>query len=197
VKIGIDMDGVLCDYVKGYNALAKAEFNVDLPYPATTWDHGPNNGITKEQDNFLWAIMKDTPFYGSMIPLQGAVEAVERLNELSRMGHDIYFITSRPGKLAKFWSELWLKWHGMALPTVLIAKEKGYVALGLRLDVFVDDKPENNYDVMMTAKDVRVYLVRHTYNKWAQDQPHKYGIGVSGLLEVLDSVVPRTERKAA
>jgi hypothetical protein len=203
VKFGIDMDGVLCDFIQGYNALAKAQFGIELPYPAVTWDHGPTNGITKSQDNTLWELIKSTPFHGALHALPGALDAIGRLNVLGMQGHSVYFITSRPGPLAKFWAEVWLKNHGMDLPTVLIASKKGYVAKGLQLDVFVDDKPENNLDVLgavgcqgLVDPPVRVYLIDQPWNQWA-DQPLNYGKRVKDLNEVLDIELTQTERKAA
>lgn len=207
MKLGIDMDGVLCDFIKGYNALAKAEFGKDLPYPAVEWDHGPNNGITKAEDNKLWEIIKSTPFHVTLLPLPGALDAIERLNVMGMGGHSVYFITSRPGNHAKFWAEQWLRWHGMDNPTVLIAKEKGFVVKGLRLDVFADDKPENNLDVInQTGRtsplpggglkpNIHVYLINQPWNQWA-DQPFNYGTRVADLNEVLD-IEFDTKEKAA
>jgi uncharacterized HAD superfamily protein len=143
VKFGIDMDGVVADFVKGYNALAKAELGIDLPYPAPEWNWHKLGGITSKQNNQLWDYIKSSMFWGTLFPLPGAVEALERLNEISKR-HDIYFITTRPGTLAKFLTEMWLKFHGMDTPTVLVTDNKAPVVRGLGLDVFVDDKPENN-----------------------------------------------------
>jgi 5'(3')-deoxyribonucleotidase len=208
VKIGIDIDMVLADYVKGYNALAKAELGIDLPDPATTWEWDRDNGVTKEQANKLWAYIKTSMFWGSLLPMPGALEALESLNALTLQGHDVYFITSRPGHLAKFLSEMWLKFHGMDTPTVIIAHEKGPIAKGLDLDVFVDDKPENNKDVIDATgrycvvpggglrTNIRAYLIDHPYNQWA-DQPFNYGERIANLNEVLDIEFPKEEKRAA
>ncbi len=209
MRIGIDLDGVLCDFTKSYNALVKAHLGIDLPHPATTWDYHLDAGMTREQSNQMWEIIKTTPFQGTMLPLPGALEAIERLNVLSLQGNDIYFITSRTGKLAKFWSELWLRNHGMDYPTVLVAKDKGHVAVGLQLEVFVDDKPENNMDVVVEfnaenqqrttrplLKLPRIYLPTHPYNEWATDGA-TYGVRVADLNEALEREFPREKRRAA
>jgi len=194
MRIGIDLDGVLVDFVKSYNALVKAHLGIELPAQAGVWDYHLEAGMTKKQADQMWEVIKDTPFHGTMLPLPGALEALDRLNLLNIQGNDIYFITTRSGKLAKFYSEMWLRFHGMDHPTVLISFEKGPVAKGLKLDVFVDDKPENNNDVLLNSPKTRVYLIDQLYNQWALDA---YGIRIGSLGEVLDLEFPSAERRAA
>ena len=97
------------------------------------------------------------------------------------------------------WSELWLKRHGMDIPTVIIAHQKGVLVRELGLDVFVDDKPENNEAVIDASREyahkTRVYLPDHPYNEWAKDE-RRYGIRVADLNAALDYELPE-ERKAA
>jgi 5'(3')-deoxyribonucleotidase len=197
MKLGIDMDGVLADFIKSFNELVKVHFGIVLPDPAETWDYHKAL-MTSAQRNKAWDIMKTTPFYGTILPLDGAIDAIDRLNRLTYKGNEVYFITSRPGAMTKFYSEKWLQFHGMDMPTVLLSSNKGPVAKGLGLDVFVDDKPENNMEVLdAVGRDpkVRVYLPDHPYNQWA-DQPSNYGVRVTGLNEVLDIEFPQ-KRKAA
>lgn len=212
MRIGIDIDGVLADFVTGFNALAKKEYNVDLPNPAPEWDWAKAGGLTSAQRNRLWELIKSTPFFGTLPPKAGAPDALDRLNDLAGNGHDVYFITTRPGVTAKMWSELWLTGHGCNIPTVLLAvneEGKGSIAKGLGLDVFVDDKPENNLAVINATgrtspipggglkTNIRVYLVQDLYNEWAWTQPFNYGTPVSSLNAVLDIEFPREERRAA
>jgi uncharacterized HAD superfamily protein len=197
MKIGVDIDGVLADFTSAFNALVKAEYGITLPNPAPSWNWHRDGGVTKEMDSKLWGYIMDSMWWGTLFPMTGAVEALERLNLMSRAGDDIYFITSRPGKLSKFLTEMWLKFHGMDAPTVLVTSNKGPVVKGLGLDVFVDDKPENNYEVIQATGygEVRVYLIDAPYNQWA-DQPKNYGTRIASLSAVLD-LEAVAERKAA
>jgi uncharacterized HAD superfamily protein len=208
MKLGIDIDGVLADFMGGFSALTEQEFGIKLPQPWQTYDWHKDNGVTPEQTNYLWELIKSGPFYGTLMPLPGALDAIERLNKLSLKDHDIYFITSRNGTLTKFWTEMWLKFHGMDMPTVLLTKDKGAAAKALGLDVFVDDKPENNLDVIdatgrhcvspsgSLGTNIHVYLINTPYNQWA-DQPFNYGVRVTDLNEVLEREFLTTKVRAA
>jgi len=165
VRIGCDIDGVLADFTSAFNALVRVEFDIKLPNPAPTWNWHREGGVTREQESKLWDYIKNSMWWGTLHALPGALDAIEKLNLRSKGGHDIYFITSRPGKLSKYLTEVWLKYHGMDTPTVLVTSDKGPVAKGLRLDVFVDDKPENITDVLIHSPSTRSYLVDHLYNR--------------------------------
>lgn len=201
MKIGIDIDGVLADFNRSFKELIKAQTGIELPplndsYPAT-WSYHTDAGVTEEQDNALWDYIGRSPFWGTLLPLKDAPAILAWLNTLGSEGHSVYFITSRNGDMAKYWTELWLRLHGMETPTVLISSNKGNIAKGLRLDAFIDDRPENNYEVLQTAKKTkssasqkpwkpRVYLIDAPYNRWA-DQEENYGRRVKTVKEVLEA----------
>jgi uncharacterized HAD superfamily protein len=194
VRIGVDIDGVLADFTGAFSALIEQEFGIKLPQPWQTWNWHKDHGVTPEQNNYLWELIKAGPFHGTLMPMPGALDAIERLNRLSVKANDIYFITSRKGELAKFWAEMWLKFHGMDLPTVLLAEDKGALAKGLNLSVFVDDYWENTQAVIVASPATRTYLVDAPYNRHAS--PDWSGIRVKDLNEVLDREFPSKARAA-
>jgi 5'(3')-deoxyribonucleotidase len=214
MRIGIDMDGVLADFVTSHIQAIKKITGKELPplsdtYP-DVWDYDKAAGVTSEERNQVWEYIKASGFQAKLLPLPGAVEAIERLNAAAYGGHHVYFITSRTGSLAKMHSEQWLRWHGMDNPTVLIAHNKGPVALGLELEVFIDDRPENNEDVINTltgrntsqpgaerALTCRVYLPDQPWNRWAT-QAYNYGQRVKNINEALDiELIPNKRGMAA
>jgi uncharacterized HAD superfamily protein len=176
MKIGIDIDGVLADFVTSYNALIRERTGIHIPPASDTypdvWEYDVAAGLTSEQLGMLWAEIRKGQFWATLHALPGAVEDLQRLWELRR-DHDIYFITSRPGLKAKRLTEQWLSWHGYPDATVLItkgAKEKALVAAGLELDVFVEDNATNLATIMNMNPKLAPYLIDRPYNRGEQQR---------------------------
>lgn len=204
MRIGIDLDGCLVDFVTGHVARIKEITGKVIPTPVTTWNYptlGPNP-ITKEQDRAVWqSITKDPLFWAGLPALPLAYETLRLLGNLRHEGHDIYFITSRPGVEAKLQSENWLREQGYFNPTVLLSSDKGPLARGLKLDVFIDDKPENCEEVNDARTDpdetrhCRVFIVDALYNREFQSP---FVERTSSVLEALNRVfAPQLMSEAA
>lgn len=190
MRLGIDIDGVLARFEDRYAEILTAQtgmtFPVGSPDWPSTWYWERDAGITKKQENAAWETIKTSDFWNTLPEMKGARQALKELSRLSDLGHDVYFVTSRPGHYAKFWTENWLMKHGMGNPTVLIAvaHKKGQLAVGLDLNIFIDDKPENCNDVIMASPNTKVYLIDAPYNKWAEKHLD-FGIRIDSVMGVL------------
>ncbi len=173
MRIGVDIDGVLADLNRAYIRLIEQETGIILPpvsdsYP-DCW-HYAEKFVPEPELNRVWEFIKDPAnhFWAKLAPLPGAPAAV---GVLARSPHDVYYITNRPGKTAKMQTEIWLKGLGMAMPTVLLSNQKGPVAVGLALDIFIDDRLDNCFDVLMATRQwhskqaTKVYVVDAPYNR--------------------------------
>lgn len=175
MKIGVDIDGVVADFVSAYSELINKTAGLNLQpqsdtYP-TEWYYERAAGLTKKDENTVWNHIRTTGFWGTLHALPGAVDALTRLWKLERE-HDIYFITSRPGTRAKWLTQQWLSWHGFANATVLLANDKGSIAKGLELDVMIEDKPENLEAVLLNGNRGKTqgYMIDRPYNrKWQKE----------------------------
>lgn len=171
LRWGVDLDGVCVDFNSAYIQLIKDITGKQLPTPGpdypTCWNYAAKDGITPEEDDKVWDHIKQAEnyFWAKLPAYPGTKDALGVLLDRRYEGDEIYFITSRPGAKAKFQSELWLRRNGFPDPTVLVTSDKGPVAKGLKLDIFIDDKPENCADVALASPNTAVYMVKQPYNR--------------------------------
>jgi 5'(3')-deoxyribonucleotidase len=158
MRIGLDVDGVLADYVAGFNKLVLFKFGKILPYPATQWDWY-DGLLTKEEEYALWQHMRASKFLESLDPLPQLYPAF--LSELNEE-HDLYFVTARSLPTAKTQTENWLEEHfGLSRSSVLThIGNKGLVAGQLQLDIFLDDQPGNLLDIRDFSRAKPILMVQ-------------------------------------
>jgi 5' nucleotidase, deoxy (Pyrimidine), cytosolic type C protein (NT5C) len=163
MNIGFDLDGCLVNFTDSYATILTRLTGIQFPRNSsewpTVWYWDRAAGVSKEAEGAAWAEITSgrTLFWQHLEPLPRSRETLFWLDELRSQGHNIYFITTRPGVLAKLQTERWLNAFGFTNPTVLIARNeaaKGQMAQALGLDVFVDDKPENCQAVVEATKKV-------------------------------------------
>ena len=142
----VDMDGVFCDFLHGYYALAKMKFPKlyeALPDPTQLKEFYVEDSIDDKDIRHLAAQMVDDPQLFYMFPpIAGAIEGMKDLKvKANAAGLDVYICTAphRPNKdsyKAKAeWVQSFLGFDW--LDQLLIVRDKT-VCNGL---VLVDDKP--------------------------------------------------------
>lgn len=186
MKIGFDIDGVLADFntpmLKVLNEVLGTNHQWDpLVGGPQVWDWPQGEfGIPDADVHRVWEqhINKGS-FWATCPPLNE--EHLIRVSDLQRE-HELYFITARSGEDAKWQTERWLADRGFIYPTVVMSGQKALIAHGLDLDLYIDDKPENN--LKMPHK-TSIYLVDAAYNRWATDADD-YGIRVKDVADMLD-----------
>ena len=121
-------------------------------------------------------------FWRYLFPYPTAKKDFQTLNTARDQGHDIYFLTTRPGKTAKRETEEWIYWQGFCKPTVIITKDgtKHLVTESIQADMIVDDKPANLYGHHEGCKR---FLIDRPYNREAK---FGYGQRVSTVSEALN-----------
>jgi 5'(3')-deoxyribonucleotidase len=140
MRLGIDMDGVLADFDKGWVDRYNADFGATLhPKQNDHWDSLLSITHFEEYDDWRgWVTDKHEDLFLGLAPLPGAVEGVQSLADY---GHDIVIITSKPRWAAGHPSS-WLIEHNVPYDEIHVTSKKTYVAC----DVYVDDAIHNVVD---------------------------------------------------
>lgn len=165
--IGIDVDGILADFNSSFIPLIKQLFNIELPpasdtYP-NTWYYDIAGGVSKEQSREAWKLIAQSRNF--WLDLSPYPETNKFLRMISNRHDDIYFVTQRPGKTAKFQTETWLKRNGFhGHPTVLVSGNKGIICNCLGVNLYIDDKNENCVDVVRDSPNTVCYRVPRPWN---------------------------------
>jgi uncharacterized HAD superfamily protein len=173
-RIGIDVDGVLCDFNHAYLHKLIDHTHIGQPdwnpvYDPNCWHWPTKYGYTEEHNSHVWSSisaddMYSDDFWGSLDVIC-SLEDYELLQDL-HTHEDLYFVTNRP-LTQKQTTESWLQEEmGLQLPTVLISDRKGHIAHGLNLQVFFDDKPENLLDIYRACgNSCALFLIDRPWNK--------------------------------
>lgn len=203
---------MLADFNTAFIHLIKQHTGKQLPpvsdtFP-DTWGYDKPH-CTSAQSSAMWEEIKNSYFWLNLNPLPGAEATLDRLAQRQFAGDNVYFITSRPGKKAKLLTEYWLRNWGMGPSTVLIVDSeaaKGEIAHALKLDLFIDDKPENCTAVLESTEvrhvdlDIcdtqvwytypcKVYLVDAPYNRAFKDSAiTRVGSAMEALTFKLESL---------
>lgn len=193
-KIGVDVDGVLADFVGSYDKLI-IEMTEEDRFPKgveyrTSWLYAEALGYDKKAVDAVWkfGIKKSRDFWATLKPMPNAVKELTKLNELALSGeHEVTFITNRFGVAAKLQTELWINSLGYVFPTVILTGDKGVATRLLNLDMYIDDKMGNVNDVMAVVRAnnmmTRVYLRESPWNQGLkEDEGVKVCSGVEGML---------------
>jgi hypothetical protein len=198
VKIAVDMDGVLTDFVTPFSKMLRTMTGVELEplsatYP-TTWNYHLDAGVTKAQADAVWDLIKSSPtFWARMNPLPGVWIDLEKLERTSYNGNEVFYLTSRPGIDVQRQTARWLVGQNIFAPSVIVAdnaRHKGEIAAALRLDAFIDDNVDNCEAVRHFSPRTRVFIKDQPYNRVALPEEIQRVKNVTMMLEELDVLSP-------
>lgn len=171
MRVGIDIDGVVADFNNGYRDLVHKLTDFRMPEVSATfphtWDYDKALGMDPKDISACWNFIRASDdFWLNLAPLEGAMSLLDGLSWLPKK-HDMYFITSRPGRTSKDQTERWLKKYGFEgqFPTVLISSRKGTAAAALNLTHYIDDRDRNCEDVVRESPTTKTFLLAAAYNQ--------------------------------
>lgn len=187
ICVGVDCDGILCQFDKGYVPLLREASG--LPFPRLGEEGWPDcwnyeEGVTTEQYHKVWEQIKSSDnFWATLPPHEGAETFLFGLKKLDDI--EVYFITHRPGETAKKQTEEWLRNHGYDKANVVVTSKKGEACRDLDVDIYIDDKVENCEDVRDTSMTECFMLAR----PWNKDIDEIYRL--ASLKEFMDIINQR------
>ena len=115
-------------------------------------------------------------------------------------GWEVIFITSRPksaGRTVQRQSQRWIQQLGFPMPSLFVVHgSRGRVADALRLDVVVDDRPENCLDVVLESKAGAILVWRGSESS-VPTSARRMGIGVVTTVDAALSALVEAERSAS
>ncbi|REK22616.1 MAG: hypothetical protein DWQ40_03025 [Actinobacteria bacterium] len=136
LRLGIDLDGVVADFTKGWMNFYNQEFGTELKVEdSVSW-----NGLTelthfKSMGEF-WRWASDLDGRSIFWHLDTFPGAVEALHDLASEGHHIAILTTKP-EFAVHDTFEWLAKHELPTTEVHILEDKWRVDC----DVYLDDSP--------------------------------------------------------
>ena len=137
LRLGIDLDGVVADFVAGWISRYNQDFEADLtPSSVQTWDGLHTLTHFKDADEF-WKWASDHGGGSVFRHLEMYEGATDALAELSRQGHEIVIITLKPD-WAVHDTFAWIADHRLPTREVHVTAEKWQVSC----DIYLDDSPE-------------------------------------------------------
>ena len=160
MRIGVDLDGVVANFTKGWTEQYKIEFGKEIPESDIT-----NWGLSKPLTHFdteldFWNWAKD--INGSTIfrNLETYENSVKVLTELSKEGHEVVILSSKP-----WWSIhdtlMWLGENKIPSREIHFIEDKWKV----ECDAYIDDAPHQIKNYVREVPDKLILRFVREYNR--------------------------------
>ena len=170
-RIGIDLDGVLANFIRGFTGVIATLFpeagiiprdHKDLQYYD---DFGP--GVTAEMVAAAWDVVnRDGSFWSTLPALCNGMEQGALLS-LS-LQHDLYALTTRPqnaGRSIAAQCRQWMKFHGLEYAGLSVCADKWLVGASLKLTHYLDDTPKEISKLRWALDGCQCFLLDQPYNR--------------------------------
>jgi len=160
MRIGVDLDGVVANFTKGWTKYYEEEFGKKiLEDDIKSW--GLSEPLTHfKEDLDFWKWAKDINGSSIFRNLEVYENSVETLNELSKSGHDIVIISSKP-----WWSIhdtlMWLGENKIPTKEIHFIEDKWTIDC----EVYIDDAPYQLENYKENTADKKIIRFVRSYNK--------------------------------
>lgn len=217
MRIAFDLDGVLADLHQPFaqaalrlfpeldaSSIGAADVGASPPDEEAPSEPEPQQSarvaLTNRQADAVWKYLSAIEnFWEGLSEIEsGAIGKLALLAD--DRGWEVIFITSRPrsaGRTVQRQSQRWIQHLGFPMPSLFVVHgSRGRVAEALRLDIVVDDRPENCLDVVLESK-AGAILVWRGAEASVPTSARRMGIGVVSTVEAALSALVEAERSAS
>lgn len=155
MKIGVDIDGVISNFVKNFRAIVKEVYNIDLrEQDIYVHDLYLALGISKtEAYKHIYECLTQ-----ELEVIEGAKEGLDRLYK----DHEIFILTARPKELNGI-TEKWLKRNKIRYHNLIHLDEGNKHKYDVKLDIIIEDNLTDALNYIGKSKVILVY--DHPWNK--------------------------------
>jgi len=170
MRLGIDLDGVVANFTKGWMTFYNRDFGADLKVEDTK-DWGDLVNLTHFDDiDEFWEWSSDLDGHSVFWYLEPFPHAIEALHQLHEASHDIVIITMKP-EFAVQDTHSWIARYEIPADEVHILADKWKVDC----DVYLDDGPH-----------VLPGLVQHRPNSIVCRYVRRWNRPLDGAIDVYD-----------
>jgi uncharacterized HAD superfamily protein len=181
VKVGLDLDGVVFDFVHGFSLFLHDHYGAPVirSEEATAWYWHADVGLTEAQWHEGFAAFSAGGGFRGLELRPGAWDGVW---SLLAAGHEIQYVSARRGAPRADTVQALVR-NRLPPGPLRISEHKGRAVRELGLDVFVDDRPANVLEVLRAG--ARTFVMDLPYNRC--DLPAEI-VRVAGWRELLERI---------
>jgi uncharacterized protein len=168
MRFGFDIDDTLINLREHAFLLYKKKLHKNVPleefYKLSRVEIHAPFGLSDEEGSEMWKSSLEEIYYTDCPIFPGAVEALNRLIEL---GHEVFYITARPKEHGER-TRTWMVEQGFPVQNNhfffgMEDHEKIHIIKDLMLDYYVDDKPAI-LDTL-SKEPIKLFLRDQSYNR--------------------------------
>lgn len=148
---------------------------------------GSYGGMSPKAVDMTWDYVKNSSDFWETLPALVGPTTFRRINALQDQ-HAVYFVTNRMGRHAKWQTESWLRWRGIANPTVVLSAAKADFARAVGVTHSLEDKAGTAVCVQYISPRTTSYLIRRPYNEFDPAVLGSKVVRVDTVDEFLDQV---------